>query len=149
MVFSHLTGHSSRPHPLPTPKKEQIGGNPEHCARLQTEKSMRSWQQDQWSCPGRFNLVPGLEPLLKNLKKRVCSKGALRKKMVLFSKICSQSSFICYIQLKIIAEHTMKCRWMIEICSQGEIFSGIKFYYTKNNIFNSYFLSTLPLIILF
>lgn len=121
LFFSHLTGHSSLPHPLPPPKKEQIRGNTEQASRPRSKRSMRSQQQTWYSCSGRSNLGYRIGTfLLETLLRAAGNKDALKKKyfFLFFLRPHPRSSgFICSIQIKSHCWYTMKCRWLIEVRS--------------------------------
>lgn len=139
LFFSHLTGHSSLPHPLPPPKKEQIRGNTEQAPRPQSKRSMRSQQQTWCSCSGRSNLGYRIETfLLETLLRAGGNKDALKKKYFFsfFPKTSSQT-FWFYLfypnkkSLLIYHEMQMNNRGLFIIPNKHELLSGIKWYSTK------------------
>lgn len=121
LFFSHLTGHSSLPHPLPPPKKEQIRGNTEQAPRPRSKRSMRSQQQTWYSCFGRSNLGYRIGTFLLETLLRELETKMLWKRNIFFLFFLRphprSSGFICSIQIKCHCCYTMKCRWIIEVRS--------------------------------
>lgn len=121
LSFSHLTGHSS-----PPSQKQPQTDKGEHRAGSQTQikRSEGSRQQTWCSCSATSHLGYRIGTSLFKKKyylQQLEAKMLWKRKCFVFFFFLGPGSrspgFISSIQIKSHCWYTMKCRWMIEVCS--------------------------------